>query len=1745
MQESGDRDGSPAISIAAVVATHDRPRLLANRALASIARQSRPPDLLVVVDDSSTKVRGANEQIVADFRADGTQTVYLENHRTPGAAGAWNTALAWLQGNCPSTFVAVLDDDDAWDPAYLERCEAAAKDGGLDMAAAGIVYHGSSGREGQPLTIPQNLDVDDLLVRNPHVQGSNLFIRLRKVLEAGAFDEGLASTTDRDLCIRLADLGSVRYGAVPQHLVHHYAEDDRPRLSTPGGAAKCAGLRAFYRKHASRMTTAQRTAFIERSRTAFGCDPVTDEPDLVPALTPMDAAIHSPSAEAPLQLVVGAITSPDTDNIARLLDALSRKVANAPGVTMKVVLLENGRHDAASRAALRSVVEDAARRGVDVEVKSLEKQAADVEEGIFAVGPGRLSERKSIALARTMLQHYLFLEAKPRQGPVVWILDDDIALEGLAYSPDGAAAVVDVDYVSAIRCLKETGACVVLSEVTGDPPLPFLSCIRTQLVDLHYNLQQLSALKPDTPYPDQRGENRRMRMGRRDYYYDLSRTETDHLETPFWYEPSEDGLRAGQVFGEMTTRLPAMLSGVQLFRPLTQTGAFDLTTGLIPSVHRGPSTLVFDVQALREFPNTVPTIGGSDARRSDMVWSLLNRFVGGCRIVQAPLPVRQVRRADANAAPDFQTLAQDILGYAVYSALHDVLLRKAQERQRLGQPPYGRRLLRLDDSDIEQAVRLYTKYVRERSRAFELSFLRVMGLVSALKRFYGGVPGAPATWWLQSAEHQESVVRLRDFVETLESIYTDAQLDDFRQSLAEGASAPIAEFLRGLPEVVARHRSNTPLPVDSLRSAAEAYVRAEFATGPLTCLGIGEEGVVLTDGRSVYKYFHYWKATNGERGIAFLQSLAGKLSGYTALPDLQAVHRRGDHVVAVYPYEAGTRYEGGRLDQVLTLLRECRDAGLVCRNVQPDNLLVADSGLKLIDLGSDLVPFSERGFDQMCRRAFLSYRFPFRTDLKELMTRALTDESLAELTGFEQFVRALDPHGLEDLYFQPLTQLVLERRPASALDYGSGSGWLAERLSRAGVEAAAYDPDPARVEEYSERGGAVRYGGAELLGALLARRARFDAVVCSRVLCTIEGGAEFNGILRDLRRLVADSGTVTVVVCNPFHLSTVSTKLAVKQLPADFDYRAVFTYAKSVAPSGNVRSETHRSFACYKQAFANAGLLIEEAIELEGADTQALLPASDHLAFRLRPAPGIAPEVSLLIKTCLMEWRIIERLVRHQVGQLEGPGVFAEKVVVVDPSEGPFTRQYEAPNAEAHRAAMERLLQDGVVQRVVYAPQEPAAIRDAYRKWFGAESEETHSANGQQLFATLYGFDSCKSDYVLQLDSDLLIARADRTHDYLSEMAEVLRGDPQTLFVPLSIYGSEALPYTAEGPKGGWRVEARGCMFDRRRLQEALPVENPLQGGRFTMAWHRAFDRAAASKGYRSYRGGDPRTAFIHTPNERKSGVAGLFEVIGAVERGYVPECQLGQVELTGSVAEWAGPRRTEPFVFVICGRNVEPGRFKRCVESLVAQSAGDWGAVVVDDASTNGFGDYAAMLLAEYADRVTLIRNETQRGSLYNTWNAIARFCADPESVIITLDADDALAGPHILERVRTEYGAGADLTVGSMVRLDKEAAYPVDFDAPRMRGSNVWQHLRTFKKCLFDAIDVEDLKLDGEWIGLAGDWAYMVPMVEMASNPRRIEEPLYVYEPASPKQPADRRRRDAIIARILAKPGYARLRR
>ena len=277
------------------------------------------------------------------------------------------------------------------------------------------------------------------------------------------------------------------------------------------------------------------------------------------------------------------------------MNSLLEKTSGRDDMTLKVVLLENGRHDSASRTELTDAVSGASGQGLDVSVINLERQARDVDAGVFGATPSQISGRKSIALSRTMLQHYLFGLAKPLPGAVAWVLDDDVVLEGLSSGPDGATRVEQVDYISAIKRLKQAGNRVVLGEVVRDPPLPVLGCVRTQLGDLYHNLLQMASLNPDDPYPYRPKENRQQRLRAPDYYYDLTDAHTDHLESPFWYEPSDSGTSVRSALLEMVNRLPDIMRGGQVFKPLVAATSHDPGFEVRPSLSRGPNILVFDL----------------------------------------------------------------------------------------------------------------------------------------------------------------------------------------------------------------------------------------------------------------------------------------------------------------------------------------------------------------------------------------------------------------------------------------------------------------------------------------------------------------------------------------------------------------------------------------------------------------------------------------------------------------------------------------------------------------------------------------------------------------------------------------------------------------------------------------------------------------------------------------------------------------------------------------------------------------------------------------------------------------------------------------------------------------------------------------------------------------------------------------------------------------------------------------------
>ena len=1684
----------------AIISTHGRPAALTN-ALRSVDHQRRLPDRLLVV-----------AECLEDFNQSRACALYhriewLTNERTTGLSGSTNTALLHLleTGERPEeTFIALLDDDDSWDPEYLGVCldEAGARD--LDWVISGLVRHEPDGREIE-LSIPKALSPSLFLRGNPNVQGSNLFIRFSKLLEAGLFDENLPSTTDRDLCIRLLDLDDCRYGSIERHLIHHDASK-LGRLSSTGSSRKRVGLERFLLKYRPRMSEDDLRGFMDRSKTLFEVDLTSMEVD-----EPVDPHSGLPEQSHDFQLVIGFI--------ATYLDCVERLVSDITELTKelrptRVVICDNSR-DAAALGRALSVLSN---EGIEVKMITAEdicKDAVTGALGAFYVDKGN---RQGIPFGRTALHHYLYLESFHLANPVVWILDDDMRLrdqtfEGRRLDGRGISAL--------ISHLMDDNVSVAVGGIFGDPPLPVASSIRVQLLELLSNLKAMPADGRARPLGWEDAYRDRLLRDYPDSYYDITVAHFGHLETPF-------GKLSNDQVENLAEKVKNFRKGHNPFRPA------------LPNVHpsttmptRGGNTIVLDIEALRTYPNVAPVVNGLSMRRGDTLWTLLNAYLGGekmlartKRIVPIPLFLRQERHDIADTSPILgDKLTSDMRG-AAFTRAFDSLMREVTADPERRNPWKG---LRFSEEEIERSLDRFAKNLSERRLLISANAWRVRGLVKSIRAAMERIRsnGKPAIG-------SELASSIEGCIAWIESEHSAEKVRRFSEDLMDYNPAEIERFLITLGENRLSYSTRLPVWVSEREVAVIRRTLETMGISDVRPVAGGAEGLVLAADDKAYKYFYAGRSHFEDNSLAFLKSSLepSKVPGH--IVPLERVIERDGNVVFQMPFINGQSYSGGHLCELLELLRGCRDAGMVMTNIAPDNLKVGENGLVLTDIGRSVKPYSESQFREMCKRAYLCYRWHFRPDLKELMRRALHDERLPELFGFETFLEAVEPSDGREQIEASLVSILARYQGKEVLDYGCREGALSNVIARIGMPVWCYDIDMSRFGKIEHEKSVRTITRTELERRIINDRC-FDLVFCCRVLCTVEEG-EVDSILSDIHSLTSEDGRVVIAICNPFNLEASWTSTHRKQ--ANESYDRPFSYNKTVSATGRSRLEHHRDVAWYRKRFLRAGLEVERMDESAGIDVERLSPASELLLFTLRPMKRpILQDVSLLIKASAMEWRTIDAQVRHIVGQLEGPESFLEKIVVTDRWVGPFARQYDAPNQDVFFQKLEALVEEGTIDRVLVLDENESPGLN--RRWFGIESPACRSSNGQPVHVTLYGLERCRGDYVLQVDSDCLVIRQSRSDRYLKRMVDLMKGDERAITVSMPIRHGGTREFTPEGDKGRWRTEVRCCLLSKQRLQSMLPLGNSVKDGMLALSWHRSLDKAIAELDMHSYRGGDPSTSFIHVPNDRKKNPNEWYNIMQAVEDGRIPSCQYGNVELVGDLSAWL-PAREESLVFLVRGRNVPIPLLRRCLRSIEQQSLQDWGLIIIDAASKNGTADFVKEIMtSRFAGKLTLLRNLEPLTPIENIDITIRQLCRNPESIIAMVDSDDALIGEDVASGLMDIYAKGADLSVGSMLRTDKYKAYPVDFSNPRTnRGGNVWQHLRTFKKKLYDRVPQDYLKLDGKWVQHAEDWAFMIPMVELSRMPVHIRNPIYFYQPSPEKKERSVEERERIISEILRKP-------
>jgi hypothetical protein len=516
-------------------------------------------------------------------------------------------------------------------------------------------------------------------------------------------------------------------------------------------------------------------------------------------------------------------------------------------------------------------------------------------------------------------------------------------------------------------------------------------------------------------------------------------------------------------------------------------------------------------------------------------------------------------------------------------------------------------------------------------------------------------------------------------------------------------------------------------------------------------------------------------------------------------------------------------------------------------------------------------------------------------------------------------------------------------------------------------------------------------------------------------------------------------------------------------------------------------------------------------------------------------APPRHDDVTLLVKACPQDAASLRESLIHIVGELQCVCAFAQVVLLVDPNEGPYLRQYASGSLAPLLATAKQLQDEGWLDEVWIVPTDLGDITATYSQWFGRSNvTAAHTEAGAPLFAQLWAFGRIESLYVLQVDVDVLVGLSDASHDVIADMKAAMR-DESVWCVGFNIPKTTAGFRSYRSNAGEFSPEIRFGLLNLPRILSRRPFKNPVSQDRFQWMWHRALKEAQLAFGMRSVRGGDSRSCYIHPRNADKSWPR-LSECRDLMSQGSYPSIQAESWDLIPSAA-WRYCQRPEDIVFLAFGRDTTKEKLERCFLSLRRQSNQNFGVIFIDDAGESHETIGLHHQLPWLKGRLTLVRRASRIGHLANFVDAVTHMCLRPETLLVVLDQDDALMGDDVVSRIWAAWRDGADLINGPMFRPDKPLQlYPVNYHEPRVRGGgNVWAHLRAFRKSLFEKVPT-CVWHDAPTTDCLSDFLTMVPMAELAAQPVYLNGP-YMYLHDRHIYTPDRKRREHAVKTWLFK--------
>ena len=216
-------------------------------------------------------------------------------------------------------------------------------------------------------------------------------------------------------------------------------------------------------------------------------------------------------------------------------------------------------------------------------------------------------------------------------------------------------------------------------------------------------------------------------------------------------------------------------------------------------------------------------------------------------------------------------------------------------------------------------------------------------------------------------------------------------------------------------------------------------------------------------------------------------------------------------------------------------------------------------------------------------------------------------------------------------------------------------------------------------------------------------------------------------------------------------------------------------------------------------------------------------------------------------------------------------------------------------------------------------------------------------------------------------------------------------------------------------------------------------------------------------------------------------------------------------------------------FVVVIPSFNNE-GYVEENLTSLFTQDYPKWEMIYINDASSDKTVEKMKCVIEKYGmeKRCQLISNQKRMGAMANIYNAVHR--TSPEKIIVLLDGDDALKGPHVLSKIAKIYKKkNIWMTYGNYeakptTTWTNDPCIPIPKKVIQNHffrySSFIYYPLRTFYAKLFQLIKPQDLMWKGQFLPVVSDTGYMLPMLEMAADGhiQHVSKVLYIYHVDNP---------------------------